>query len=176
LPRANVALFLGLAISGLALDLLTKAWVFRLLGPPGARDTWWLWDGYVGLQTAYNAGGLFGMFQGAVHWLAGFSVVAALAVLYWFFLKGAAFDRWLSVTLGCILAGILGNLYDRLGLWSDPPMYAVRDWILLSYQGHHWPNFNIADSLLVCGTGLLVWHTMRADPPRSDSPEDPRPE
>src|SRR5690606_30041746 len=88
LPRANVALFLGLAISGLALDLLTKAWVFRLLGPPGARDTWWLWDGYVGLQTAYNAGGLFGMFQGAVHWLAGFSVVAALAVLYWFFLKG----------------------------------------------------------------------------------------
>ncbi len=48
----------------------------------------------------------------------------------------------------------LGNLYDRLGLWwqSDYPVEwrsGVRDWILLCYKGLTWPNFNIADSLLV---------------------------
>ena len=70
-------------------------------------------------------------------------------------------------------AGELGNLYDRLGLWeatfTDPtvaalyadeyPRYAVRDWIRLSYDRYVWPNFNIADCLLVVGAVALVWHS-----------------
>ena len=66
--------------------------------------------------------------------------------------------------------GILGNLYDRLGLWTVgvenlPRIYAVRDWIRISYGNLVWPNFNLADSLLVCGALLLVWHAFRAPPP-----------
>ena len=69
-----------------------------------------------------------------------------------------------------VTGGILGNLYDRLGLWSTAAdrVHAVRDWILISYGGydlpvlgHSWPNFNIADSLLVCGAGMLFWHAFR---------------
>jgi signal peptidase II len=72
--------------------------------------------------------------------------------------------------LACIMAGVLGNLYDRLGLWWTPdfvgyPRYAVRDFILLQYRGWVWPNFNLADSLLVCGAGFLILHAWLAPQP-----------
>jgi signal peptidase II len=76
-------------------------------------------------------------------------------------------DRLLTVALAAVMGGILGNLHDRLGLWSLPPgqvaidTHAVRDWILVQYQGWVWPNFNVADSLLVCGAAALFWHAMR---------------
>jgi signal peptidase II len=46
------------------------------------------------------------------------------------------------------------------------PTNAVRDWILLRYGAFTWPNFNIADSLLVCGAGLLLWHSFWHDTQR----------
>jgi signal peptidase II len=64
-----------------------------------------------------------------------------------------------------ITAGICGNLYDRLG-WhgltygEDEPVYAVRDWILCMIGTFHWPNFNIADALLVCSVCILLIHEM----------------
>jgi signal peptidase II len=41
------------------------------------------------------------------------------------------------------------------------PVHAVRDWILVMIGSFHWPNFNLADSMLVCGAILLVWHAFR---------------
>jgi len=67
------------------------------------------------------------------------------------------------------MAGIFGNLYDRLGfprLESSPgtTIYAVRDWLHFQIEPvFDWPIFNIADSLLVCGAALLVWHAFTAD-------------
>ena len=93
------------------------------------------------------------------------SVVAAVGILYWLFHRGEARDLWLCIALAMVSGGILGNLYDRLGLHGlvlpdgaggVARVYAVRDWILLTYQGHNWPNFNVADSLLICGAGMLL--------------------
>ena len=75
------------------------------------------------------------------------------------------------VALGCVMAGVLGNLYDRLGLsgdeWVGPDfaspqgLHAVRDWILWqANDSWRWPNFNIADSLLVVGVGILMLHAV----------------
>jgi len=140
---------------------------------PGG-PVWWIWQDRFGFQTSLNEGALFGLGQGGVPLFIALSVLAALGILYWLFFGGAARDRLLTVALGCIFAGIVGNLYDRLGLhgleWglltplrAGEPVRAVRDWILVMIFGHPWPNFNIADSALVCGAILLVWHAWRAE-------------
>jgi signal peptidase II len=65
------------------------------------------------------------------------------------------------------MGGVIGNLYDRVGLpgmkWDDfhpqragETVYAVRDWILFQVSDQWvWPNFNIADALLVGGASFL---------------------
>jgi signal peptidase II len=158
---SRYVLFFGIAMGGCAADLATKSWIFAKLGMPGGR-TLWLWDGYVGFQTSLNRGALFGLGQGQVWLFASLSFVAAAGILYWLFLAGGVRDGWLTLALGAIMAGILGNLYDRLGLWAPPNMdgvdyHAVRDWILFAYGDWRWPNFNLADSLLVCGATVIVW-------------------
>jgi signal peptidase II len=159
--------FAAIAISGCAIDLATKSWMFALPELHGGA-VYWIWPEYVGFQTSLNEGALFGMGQGMVWLFAVASVVAAVAIPMWLFYFRAAHELFLTVALGCIMAGVLGNLYDRLGLPGLirhlPPdragerVYAVRDWILLQYSDQlRWPNFNIADSLLVTGACLLVW-------------------
>ncbi len=172
--------FATIAGAGCLLDLLSKHWVFQWRGLPGQRPIWWVWEGILGIETSLNTGALFGIGQQKVLVFAFLSCVAFVGILVWFIRSQVARDRFLTVTLACVTGGILGNLYDRLGLWSggsagEPRIYAVRDWIRISYHGLVWPNFNLADSLLVCGAILLVWHALRApaDSRSVDRSEDP---
>ena len=128
-----------------------------------------------GFETNLNEGALFGIGQGQVCVFAGLSFVAALGVVYWVFVARAARDLHLTIALGFVLAGILGNLYDRIGLhgltWAEgvrghevgDRVYAVRDWLHFKIDaiGFDWPIFNLADSCLVCGAILLIWHAFR---------------
>lgn len=169
-PAGRYGVFFLLAGGGFALDLVSKNWIFDRLGMPGERPTKWLWEGLFGFQTNLNEGALFGMAQGWVVMFSVLSMVAVPGILYWLFVAGAARDRLFTVTMGLVTAGVLGNLYDRLGLpgltWNfanalhnvGDPVYAVRDWILVMIGKWPWPTFNVADSLLVCGAILLVWH------------------
>lgn len=169
IPRNRYVVFFSIAIIGCAADLLTKHWVFQWLGYPPPSNPWWLWEGYIGIETTYNRGALFGAWQGYSSVFAALSIVAAVGILVWLFRYRAAHDLLLTIALACVMGGIGGNLYDRLGLWYDGSAVemqhvdgiyrdAVRDWILFRYEQYTWPNFNIADSLLVCGAALLVWH------------------
>jgi len=189
-PPSRYLLFFALAIVGCAADLWTKHVMFawRGLPPPWRSDSqpphqvWWIWQDVLGIETQLNQGALFGMGQGKTWLFALLSFVAAGAILYWLFPAKAARDRLLTFALGLVMGGILGNLYDRLGLWGGTSpdgqtIYAVRDWILIAYGGadlpvlgQRWPNFNIADSLLVCGAGLLIWHSFRT--PESSQNEE----
>lgn len=169
-PLSRIVVFALLAIGGGLLDLWTKAAIFRWRGLPGERDPWWLIDGYVGIETAVNIGAVFGIGAGRGTFFAAFSVVAAIGILVWLFYHGAAKQWWLTVALGCVSGGIIGNLYDRLGMWWQPGYpeawrSGVRDWILWQASDSlKWPNFNIADSLLVCGAGMLLWHSFFPPP------------
>lgn len=166
-PQNRYVIFFSIAVLGSLLDLTTKAWVFSWLGLPGGQ-TFWIVDGVFGLQTSLNEGALFGIGQGMVWLFAVLSVAAGVGILAWLFYHGAARDWLLTIALGAIMAGILGNLFDRLGLpgitdHNGEKVFAVRDWILVCYRQFHWPNFNIADSLLVCGAATLAWHMFRQD-------------
>lgn len=158
-PLSRYVVFTSVALIGLAIDLGTKAWWFAR---PALRagDIWWLWQGHIGVQLSMNEGALFGIGQGKVWMFASLSVAAAIAIPVWLFVFHAARDAWLTFALGCIMAGVLGNLYDRLGLHGES-VRAVRDWILWQANDQwRWPNFNIADSFLVVGACMLLLHAM----------------
>ncbi|HEX3654604.1 MAG TPA: signal peptidase II [Pirellulales bacterium] len=167
-PVSHFVLFASIVVAGCGADLATKSWIFDKLGPPGGQ-TWWICGNFVGLQTSLNPGALFGIGPGQVWLFSGLSIVAAVGILYWLFFAGGARDRWLTIALAAVMAGILGNLYDRLGFGSPDGQQAVRDWILLQYHDWRWPNFNIADSLLVCGAGMIAYGAIMhpADSPQS---------
>lgn len=163
-PSRYVAFGLIAAV-GLAADLVTKAVVFSWPGKLTGQ-VYWLWEGHAGFQTSLNEGALFGLGFGHVPIFAAISVLAAIAIPVWLFVFRTANDWWLTASLGAVMAGVLGNLYDRLGLsgevWPafDPrageTVYAVRDWILWQVNNDwRWPNFNLADAFLVVGAAVL---------------------
>lgn len=141
-----------IAALGCAVDLWSKWAVFGWLGLPSGR-VHWIWEPFVGFETSINTGALAGIGQGNVVLLAGISVIAIFVIELWLWRGEGALDRWLAIAMGFVLAGILGNLYDRLGLWG---IHGVRDWILFRYQRFVWPNFNLADTFLVCGAAMIV--------------------
>ena len=164
------------AFAGLTADLLTKHWVFQALGMPRQykADTepeldavYWVIPNIFGFQTGLNPGALFGLGAGQTTILVILSLIFLTGIIGYVTLW-AWKSLFFSVTLGMITAGICGNLYDRLG-WhglvapDGEPIYAVRDWILCMIGTFPWPNFNIADSLLVCSIILLLLHNLLFD-------------
>lgn len=171
LPASRYILFFCIAAAGLIVDLVTKHLAFKHFFDPtsfGQQPRWWI-DDIFGLQTSTNPGALFGMGSGYSWVFAILSVVAVTVIVGWLFVFKGAADRWLTFTLALITGGILGNLYDRVGLGalpSYPPEIHtnVRDWILFRLEGvpffDPWPNFNFADCWLVCGAALLFFHAL----------------
>ncbi|WP_232529965.1 signal peptidase II [Rosistilla oblonga] len=165
IPTNRYITFFALAILGAVADLWTKQAMFAWRGLPGMRPPHWVVEGYVGIETAVNIGAVFGIGAGKGQLFAAISVVAAIAIFIWLFVKRAAHQWLLTIALGCVMGGIIGNLYDRLGLWWEPGMdprwqSGVRDWILFQASDTlKWPNFNIADSLLVCGAAMLIYRS-----------------
>jgi signal peptidase II len=181
-PANRYWVFFGLAFGGVTWDLYSKWAVFEALGV--RRSSGWTWPdnwGWAGLapiirfqlHTNFNPGALWGMGQGFALFFAGLSVIAALGILYWLFLHKGAVSWWMTVALGFVMAGVLGNLYDRLGLhgWTEngKPLYAVRDFLHFWFFGgtqleFHWAIFNFADVFLVTGAIMLVIHTLFLQP------------
>ncbi len=180
-PTSRYLVFFALALGVCAADLAAKQWMFDHLGLPNPfGKPKWIWEGVFGFQTSLNEGALFGMGQGFWILFSALSVAAAVGIFVWLFLIGAARNWLMTIALALVVAGILGNLYDRLGLpgftWpqghplhaAGSSVHAVRDFVLVMIGRWPWPNFNIADSSLVCGAGLLIGHAM-CTKPRSES-------
>ncbi|MAJ27966.1 hypothetical protein CBD41_01005 [bacterium TMED181] len=105
------------------------------------------------LEAALNLGAFNGWFSWAPWLLIG---VSFLALPVCFYIASFRSNSPLMVTaLGMIASGAAGNLYDRITIGG------VRDFVRWSVQwGNHeyvWPNFNIADSAIVCGVGIILW-------------------
>lgn len=181
--RANVvtwAVYTLLVTLTTAADLTTKAIAFKNLGMPGTSPGWPVIKNMLWYRTSLNEGALFGLGQGMGWFFITVSVAALIGILFtvsWLRMRN---DTVLIVALACITGGILGNLYDRLGIpalhWHAPlgrqgePVYAVRDWIHFRLEGIiDWPIFNLADSFLVLGAGLLLFLSFFPPAHMSDS-------
>lgn len=182
--KSRFFIFLGIAVFGGGLDLWTKQVIFAWRGLPAQKDIWWVWEPYFGIETAVNIGAVFGLGAGQGAFFATMSVIAAIGIVIWLFWFRAAESWWLTVALGLVSGGIIGNLYDRLGLWWQETYPAewksgVRDWILWRINEQWtWPNFNIADSLLVVGAGMLLYQSFfpgQFEPQPTSSPQQDDP-
>ena len=178
----RITLFLLIALVCAIADLATKHWIFGELGLPGEQGVRWVIPNVFGFQTSLNQGALFGIGQGQIPLFVALSCVALVGIVAWVWFD-AQRSLFLACSLGLIVGGILGNLWDRVGLhgmvwtqfdvevWNSPPemvgkpVYAVRDWILVMLGSYPWPNFNIADSCLVCGAILMGLYAFFAPTP-----------
>lgn len=174
-PATGWALFLGIASAAAVADLATKWLLFRRLGMPGESAPIVIVPGVLTLETNLNEGALFGMGQGMGLVFAAVSCLAMAGILALVARRDTRSDPRLLAALGLILGGIVGNLWDRLGVpglaWHAPaervgqPVLAVRDWIHFRLEGViDWPIFNLADSWLVIGAGMLLVASFRSPP------------
>jgi len=175
--------FIAIAAASAAVDLVTKWGIFRRLGMPGERPGIVIVPDVLVLETNLNEGALFGLGQGMGVFFAAVSLVAIGGILAAMARPSTRAEPWLVVALALITGGIIGNLYDRLGLpglaWHAPlarrgaAVLAVRDWIHFKLDGIiDWPIFNLADSWLVIGAGLLLLSLRSPAPAEGHGPGD----
>ena len=126
--------------------------------------------GFFRLTHTENTGAAFSMFADSpAPWktalLIGFSVVAlvVVSVLLW---KNHPSHAVSGVGLALIMGGALGNLWDRLASGR------VVDFLLFYVRHYQWPVFNLADSAIVVGAGLLVVEILFH---KSSGPEEAQP-
>ena len=175
---------------GLGLDLWTKELAFARLAPDGVRynadyrrheivygpdgrpEVAAVVPGWLQFQAMTNEGAVFGIGQGQ-RWL--FVAVSVLAIGFILYLFATSGDhRFYQFVLGMLLAGVIGNMYDRLTFGY------VRD-MIYALPGKKWPGtgrevfpwiFNVADSLLCVGVGLIFVYTLRGAPSTRDRKDD----
>ena len=156
IPAAVTYLLVALVI--LAADLWTKQVVFELMdasivsghdGRPSARgNEISLIDGWMSFEPAANTGAFAGSFGDHPWFLVTVSVLA-VAITAGIVLWPSRSPPTLVVSLGLLAGGAVGNLHDRF------EHSAVRDFLKIYHWGHTWPNFNLADSAICTGVGLL---------------------
>ena len=189
-------LLVVITFAGLTADLWSKAWAFRtvagqpvelsydeIAGNPSYRLPW-----HQGVQVlpadlldyrlVLNHGAVFGMGQQKRPVFIAFTAVAVVAAVGVFGWWTTARARWAHVGIALVLAGGLGNLYDRLVFG------AVRDFLHMTPRWHlpfglRWPGgsdelfpwvFNVADVLLLAGMALLLLTTNRPAAKTDGSP------
>src|SRR6266581_4050457 len=120
------------------------------------------------LTHTENTGAAFSLFADSPsHWktalLIGFSVIAMVIVSVLLWRRSCALSLT-GIALSLILGGAVGNLWDRVASGR------VVDFLLVYYRQYQWPVFNLADSAIVIGAGLLVIEILFHKPPVDETP------
>jgi signal peptidase II len=179
---AALARFFLTAIIGVSLDLWTKSLAVAHLKRGDAID---LVHGLLRLEYTENHGAVFGMAQGQ-RWV--FLAVSAGALGFLIYLFSTSVRRpFYQVVLGMLLAGVMGNMYDRVqyGYVRDL-LHGLPGWYWPAWVRHALPSlpgevfpwiFNVADSLLCVGVGLLLIYSFfqPVSPTRSTEAESAAP-
>lgn len=155
LPRRRVGLIALVALTVLALDLVTKVLAVEMLQ---GREPVRVLGGAVYLQLLRNPGAAFSMGTGLT-WLLALVAIAVVVAICWIARKVRS--RGWALGLGLILAGALGNLADRIFRAPGVLRGHVVDFVsVFAPNGQVWPVFNVADSAIVVGGVLIVLLTL----------------
>lgn len=143
--------WLGLSVLVIVLDQISKLWIVNHFAYLESIRVTGVFD----LARLHNAGAAFSFLSeagGMQRWL--FTAIAVIAsVTITLLLKKHDKETLFALALSLILGGALGNLIDRITYG-----YVV-DFLLFHWDNHYFPAFNLADSAITCGAGLMIWES-----------------
>ena len=145
---------IGLYMAALValMDQFSKKWLLNeVMVPPHTVPV----TSFFNLVLSWNKGVTFGLFNHNRPWMSYVFIAVAIVIL-------SLLLRWLAratslplaLGLGLVMGGAVGNIIDRLQYG------AVIDFLDFYGNGYHWYTFNLADSAIVCGVGLLMIENM----------------
>lgn len=150
---SSMAKWLWLSVAIVALDLLTKYLASSNLDYAMPVKVMPCFN----FTLLHNTGAAFSFLASESGWQRWFfitlaAVVSAVLVRWLVTLKN---DRWLAISIALVLGGALGNLYDRITLG-----YVV-DFLHFYWNDNHFPAFNLADSAITVGAGMMILDIFR---------------
>jgi len=133
-------------------DQVTKALIARNIILNTSKE---VIPGFFHLVHIRNRGAIFGFFSQSgsrfVFLFLTLASLAALSLVVYYFFKASPKERFFKISLSLIMAGALGNFFDRIFKGY------VIDFLDVSVKGWHWPSFNVADSCISIGAVLLIF-------------------
>lgn len=151
MPSPAMRLTLLLAAAVLVLDQLSK-WVMVEMVLDDRRTIAVL--PFFNLSLAYNRGVSFSLFRSESDWgpylLSALAIAVCIALFFW---ARRTETRMLAIAIGAVIGGAIGNVIDRLRFGA---VVDFLDFYIPATQWPHWPTFNVADSAIVIGVGLIL--------------------
>lgn len=148
--RPGKFFWIGLGVAGLSIliDQGTKWWIVNVfMVPPRVVPV----TPFFNLVLGWNRGISFGLFNNGsdfnVWILSGVALAVVSFLLVWLYREQG---RLVSIALGLVIGGAMGNVIDRLRYGG------VTDFLDFHLSGYHWPAFNLADTSIFLGAAFLV--------------------
>src|SRR3954463_13136201 len=150
--EARWARWLLVSVAVVAVDLATKAWISGAFQYGEVRPVL----PFFNLVLVHNTGAAFSFLAGASGWQRWFftAITIAISAFIVVMLRRHHRDRLMATALALVLGGALGNLHDRVSLGH------VVDFVQVHAAGWYFPAFNVADSAIPIGVGLLIWQSL----------------
>ena len=147
---------MALVVATLIADQLSKQLLLGFLAEPGAVVP--VIDGFFRLVSVWNRGVSFGLLGGdrpLPAWLlSGVAIAVCVGLFIWLRRTDRSLTGW---GIGLVMGGAIGNVIDR-ARWG-----AVFDFADFHVNQWHWPAFNVADSAIVLGVGLMLIDSVIGD-------------
>lgn len=159
LAQKSGLVWLWLSLLLLVVDYATKTLVVKTMNLRDSIDIL----PFFNLTYVHNEGAAFSFLSDAggwQRWFLSFIAISISALLIWWLKRLPATNKVLCSAYSLVLAGALGNLYDRISYGY------VIDFLHVHYNNWHFPAFNIADSAICVGAALLLFDALTGESPK----------
>lgn len=147
-PSFGAFLIFGVVV--IVLDQITKLWIISKFGEAESGHSLVIVPGFLQIIYRVNTGAAFSIFQEHPEYLRIFATLVALGVAGWAWILKPE-EKVLRWPLGMVFGGAIGNLIDRYRIGH------VIDFIDAHWhESYHFPTFNVADSAICVGMGMLI--------------------